>query len=114
MRDRQSSAAEIALRATGKSSRPASVRATLWLVRSNSSVSNSFSSCLICWDSVLCVMQSERAASEKLRHSASLTKYLICRNSIMWQVCVAVGDERLLSVLFKSNKKESILWPETA
>ena len=62
---------------------PASVSETSWLLRSNNTVSNSCSNCLICCERVLCVMNSDFEASEKFRSSATFRKYLICLNSMI-------------------------------
>ena len=69
--------------ASGSISAPASVRLTLCDERSKSWHPNSSSSCLICWESVPGVMNSDLDASEKLRVLATVTKYRICLNSIV-------------------------------
>ncbi len=88
MRCSHSSASRRVRLAYGNSSSPASVSATLWLVRFRSCVSSESSSCLICWDRVLWVMKSDLAASEKLSVSATFTKYRSCRSSIGHRVAV--------------------------
>ena len=59
----------------------------------------SASSCFICCDSVLCVMKSSLAASEKFRVSATFTKYFNWRSSIiagakLQIIRVSCGTER--------------------